>query len=258
MRSVLSRPSLAEPGTLYLEKKPPGSNPMLIGIDNTSASIDPQLYVELKPKVAMLVENLYHFSTSQARESISSNSKRARMLLRDMTFVYPEAWDGGKRHNPYRHPIIQRVIDTTFFRNKDDVGAMHQEHFSPMPIPIIALTLTVVECCINEWSEGIRKNSSWDDGKFQAVHASHVSSLFEFKAHSPANNDVNDVLHQLQCDLLRNACRHAGVTPYPVTELGRFPPGALDAVREGSNQHPSRDLSGYGEIPDIVIETVTA
>jgi len=39
--------------------------------------------------VAILVENLYHFSTSQDRESIGFNSKRSRMLLRDMTFVYP-------------------------------------------------------------------------------------------------------------------------------------------------------------------------
>lgn len=32
----------------------------------------------------------------------------------------------------------------TWFRNKDDVGVVHHEHFSPMPISIIALTLTVV------------------------------------------------------------------------------------------------------------------
>jgi len=239
-----------------LGQKAVGLNPILIGIDNTSASIDPRLYVELKPKVAVLVENLYDFSTSRARESISSNSKRARMLLTDMTFVYPEVSDGGKRnrHNPYRHPIIQRVIDTTFFRDKGDVGVIRQEHFSPMPIPIIAFTLTVVECCINEWSEGIRKDSSWDDAKLQAVYASHVASLFDFKAHSPANNDV---LHQLQCDLLKNACKHAGVTPYPVMESGRFPPGALDAVRKGCNQ-PSHGFSVHGEleIPGIVIETV--
>jgi len=51
---------------------------------------------------------------------------------------------GGKRHNPYRHPSIQKTINTTLFRNKDDVGVVHHEHFSPMPIPIIALTLTLV------------------------------------------------------------------------------------------------------------------
>ncbi|KAI9509445.1 hypothetical protein F5148DRAFT_753806 [Russula earlei] len=158
------------------------------------------------------------------------------MLLRDMTFVYPETGNSRKRHNPYRHPIIQTVINASFFRNKDDVGAVHYEHFSPMPIPIIALTLTVVECCINEWSDGIRKESSWDEEKYQTVYTSHVSALFDFKAHSPSNNDV---LYQLQCDLLKDACKHAGVPPYPTPKLRRFPPGALEAVREECSEPTS-------------------
>ena len=54
-----------------------------------------------------------------------------------------------------------------------------------------------------EWSDGVRKDTTWDDGKFQAVYASHVSSLFTFKAHSPASK--TDVLYQLQCDLLKDA-----------------------------------------------------
>ena len=49
----------------------------------------------------------------------------------------------------------------------------------------------------------MRKDISWDDGKLQAVYDSHVSSLFAFKAHSPAN--ISDVLYQLQCDLLKDA-----------------------------------------------------
>lgn len=58
---------------------------------------------------------------------------------------------GGKRHNPYRHPSIQKTINTTLFRNKDDVGVVHHEHFSPMPIPIIALTLTLVMSIVTDF-----------------------------------------------------------------------------------------------------------
>jgi hypothetical protein len=57
-----------------------------------------------------------------------------------------------------------------------------------------------------EWSDGVRKDTSWDesdDGKFRAVYASHVSSLFAFKAHSPESK--TDVLYQLQCNLLKDA-----------------------------------------------------
>ena len=43
----------------------------------------------MKPKVAALVETLYHFNTSQAYDSIRSNAKLAEALLKDMNFVYP-------------------------------------------------------------------------------------------------------------------------------------------------------------------------
>ncbi|KAI0294526.1 hypothetical protein BC826DRAFT_1104596 [Russula brevipes] len=233
----------------------PGFNPVLMGMDTTGSGVDPRRYAEMKPNVATLVETLYHFSTSQAPDSLRSNRERSQMLLRNMNFVYPEPRDGGKRHRPYRHSILQRAINVTWFRTRDDVGVVNHEHFSPMPVSIIAITLTVVECCIDEWSSGMRQDSSWDDEKFQAVYTSHVSSLFDFKAHSPTSNDV---LNQLQCDLLKDAREHAGVPPHPITEQGRFPPGALDVVRQGRNQLPSpdSDLPPYDDLPEIVVETV--
>ncbi|KAI0288503.1 hypothetical protein B0F90DRAFT_1802638 [Multifurca ochricompacta] len=111
----------------------------------------------MKPKIVTLVEYIYGFNTSRAHKSISSNAKRAQMLLRDMNFVYPDSEDmgTGKRHNPYRHPIIQRAINITWFRSKDDVGVVFHERFSPMPISVIALALAVVMinpiCLVQTW-----------------------------------------------------------------------------------------------------------
>ena len=57
-----------------------------------------------------------------------------------------ETGNDGKRRGdePYRNLIIQRAINISWFRDKNDVGAQHHEHFSPMPERAIALTLTVV------------------------------------------------------------------------------------------------------------------
>lgn len=55
----------------------------------TRTSIDPQLYAEMKPKVATLVETLYHFNTSQAPDSIRFNVELTQTLLKDMNFIYP-------------------------------------------------------------------------------------------------------------------------------------------------------------------------
>jgi len=100
-----------------------------------------RLGTELKPKLITLVEYMYNFNTSQAPASKIRNTRRTQELLRDMNFIYPEPRTGL---DPYRHPIIQRVINTTWFRNKDDIGVVDHKHFSPMPIPIIAITLAVV------------------------------------------------------------------------------------------------------------------
>jgi len=208
-------------------------NPIPIDYEDTrttGTSIRKQLGAEMKPTVTTLVENMYNFKTSQDHSSISYNARRAQELLKHMNFVYPEP---RTSRDPYRHPIIQRAIDTTLFRNKDDIGVVAHEHFSSMLITIIALTLVVIECCIDEWSTGTRKDSSWDDAKFQTVYDSHVSSLLDIQAYSPASNSL---LYQMQCDLLRNAREHAGVTADPITGSSSFPPGASDPMREENNQ----------------------
>jgi hypothetical protein len=58
-------------------------------------------------------------------------------VLQDLNF-------GGRPHYPYRHPIIQRVINITWFQNKDDDGIVFHEYFAPIPFEVIALVLTVV------------------------------------------------------------------------------------------------------------------
>ncbi|KAH9071106.1 hypothetical protein EDB83DRAFT_315049 [Lactarius deliciosus] len=135
----------------------------LISVDSEAraevTSICKRLSAELKPRFATLVEHMYSFNTSLARASIIYNATRAQELLRDMNFIYPESRTSC---DPYRHPIIQRAINTTWFRNEDDIGVVDREHFSPMPISVIAITLAVIEWCIDEWSDGTRRDSNWD------------------------------------------------------------------------------------------------
>ena len=115
-------------------------------------------------KIMHAVETLYEFDTSQAPESIGRNANRAQALRTKMRFVYrvrrfspplqpidhrrlsQEPNIGGPEdpHHPYRHPIIQKVINITWFKNKDDDGILFYDYFSPIPIEVIALALTAV------------------------------------------------------------------------------------------------------------------
>ena len=99
-----------------------------------------------------------------------------------------------------------------------------QEHFSPMPIRAMALVLTAVgfdhtasvldanlaptyryqiQCCIEEWTDGIRTESNWDEKRFKNVYQWHIDSLTEFHDHD--NAESGDPLEVIRGDLLHNA-----------------------------------------------------
>ena len=50
----------------------------------------------------------------------------------------------GRPRYPYRHPIIQKVINVAWFDDRNDLGIVFHEYFNPIPFEAIALALTVV------------------------------------------------------------------------------------------------------------------
>ena len=46
--------------------------------------------------------------------------------------------------NIYKHPILQKAINTMWFKNKRDEGVVYPDLFSPISVPSIALILTAV------------------------------------------------------------------------------------------------------------------
>ncbi|KAI9509442.1 hypothetical protein F5148DRAFT_753623 [Russula earlei] len=204
---------------------------------------------DLKTKIMHQVESLYGFDTSQAPDSIGRNSRVAQALLTKMAFIYREPNLGGTPCHPYRHPIIQKVINITWFQNKDSGGIVFHDHFTPMPIQSIALALTVIESCIDEWTDGTRRESSWDESRYKTVYFSHVSSLNVLRDHDQPQG--SDFLAHIQDSLLKDARVHAGAPPEPVTVLPRLLPQNVDAALDD-------DLPAYydpdNQIPMIVVD----
>jgi hypothetical protein len=70
----------------------------------------------------------------------------------------------GVHHlDQYRHPIIQKAIVISWFHDNNDVGIMNHEHFSPMPVSVISLILSVVNTLTlipDEWSDGMQRTST--------------------------------------------------------------------------------------------------
>ncbi|KAI9509440.1 hypothetical protein F5148DRAFT_753521 [Russula earlei] len=136
-----------------------------------------KLLYDMKMKIMPYVESFYGFDASRAPEIIHRNARRAQALLTQMTFIYCEPIFGRTPRYPYCHPIIQKAINITWFQNKNADGIIFHEHFNPISIQTVALALTVIECCIDEWTDGTRMPCDWDEARFKTVYHSHISSL---------------------------------------------------------------------------------
>jgi len=183
------------------------------------------LVTEMKTKIMHAVETFYGFDTSQAPHIISHNANLAYTMLTRMTFIYRDYNHNGASQLPYRHPILQKAINITWFEHKGADGVAFYEYFSTMPIPAIALVLMVIECCIDEWSQGIRRPTGWSQEHFYNAYRSHINSLTDFSRHPHSQGQ----LEQIQKDLFKYARQHSGTTPDPVTASGRFTSGDLEA-----------------------------
>ncbi|KAI0274555.1 hypothetical protein BGY98DRAFT_992531 [Russula aff. rugulosa BPL654] len=98
-----------------------------------------ELLKYMKMKIKSVVESSYEFDTSRAPDSISRNASRAQALLANTTFFYRDFNAGGHPRYPYRHPIIQKVVNITWFQNEDDIGlsfmiTSHPSHSKPLPL----------------------------------------------------------------------------------------------------------------------------
>ncbi|KAI9509443.1 hypothetical protein F5148DRAFT_1187393 [Russula earlei] len=180
-----------------------GSNVNSLPLHDEFVCSSMKLLGEIRAKIMPDVKNMYGFDTSQTPDTISRNARDAQALLTEMTSIYHEPDIGGRPRHPYRHPIIQQAINITWFQDKDSDGIVFSKHFSPIPIEAIALALAVIQCCIDEWTDGTRKESKWTEERYKTVYDSHISSLNALRDHSRPQGE--DLISQIQRDLLKNA-----------------------------------------------------
>ena len=119
------------------------------------------LVSDMKMKLRHAVATQYEFDRNQSAGSINYNVAHTKELMTNMASIYRvrpcciTTWstlilvrlqeqNSGNSLHQYRHPFLQKAINILWFKNKDDDGMIFQDHFSPIPIPAVALVLTVV------------------------------------------------------------------------------------------------------------------
>ncbi|KAF8265699.1 hypothetical protein EI94DRAFT_1804020 [Lactarius quietus] len=160
---------------------------------------------DVKAKVTPLVISFYGFVTGGAADILNQNIERARNLKTDTTFI------NGETGFPYRHPIIQQCINVIWFGDNRGDGVRFRNEFSPMPYEVIALVLTAIECCLDEWSNGLQIELPFTYEHYKVTYASHLAAL-KALTQQGLNTRHCDPLHQLRRDFHDEGRRHAGVS----------------------------------------------
>ncbi|KIK25328.1 hypothetical protein PISMIDRAFT_76682, partial [Pisolithus microcarpus 441] len=114
-----------------------------------------QIHGQLKTKLWPLVEAVYGFYSSQSKSAIKKNRALAEELKEGMNFAFKVRLYCHIWHGFLKAPLIQKIVNMMWFTNKDDDSIAFPEHFKLFPHPALALVLTAIECCIDEWATGV-------------------------------------------------------------------------------------------------------
>ncbi|EPQ50053.1 hypothetical protein GLOTRDRAFT_28932, partial [Gloeophyllum trabeum ATCC 11539] len=154
---------------------------------------------ELKTKARGLVELAYGLQVPSSQDERLKNRNKVRDLLTRLAFTYA---DYERRSGIYENEIIQRLINVTWFANPKDEGIQYQRYFGKcMPIPTIALVLTVIENVLDEWRTGEREDIQFTAKLYQAKYDRHLYELERFHDKMKRYR----IIPSIQTDLLNQA-----------------------------------------------------
>ncbi|KIM62578.1 hypothetical protein SCLCIDRAFT_1175667, partial [Scleroderma citrinum Foug A] len=140
-----------------------------------------QVHGKLKTKLHPLVEIIFNFHSSQTKLAIKKNRALVEELKEGANFAFKHrALVQDNRRGFLKAPIIQKIVNTMWFANKNDEGIKYQTWFKPFPLPTLALILTAIECCIDEWTTGMWMDIAFMVHDYRGVYDSHLKCLQDF------------------------------------------------------------------------------
>ncbi|KAI6008599.1 hypothetical protein EDC04DRAFT_2521397, partial [Pisolithus marmoratus] len=131
-----------------------------------------QVCGELKTKLCPLIKVIFGFHSIHCQK----NHSLVEVLKEGMNFAFKHMAPMGF----LKVPLIQKIINTMWFANKHDEGIMFPEHFKPFPYPTLALVLTAIKCCIDEWVTGKQGDIPFTTQEYCLVYEAYLKCLQDF------------------------------------------------------------------------------
>ncbi|KIM58475.1 hypothetical protein SCLCIDRAFT_42837, partial [Scleroderma citrinum Foug A] len=143
-----------------------------------------QVHGKLNGKLCPLMEVMFNFHSSQTKSVIKKNRALVEELKEGANFAFKVCWSPVEyeRRGFLKAPIIQKVINTMWFTNKNDKGIKQHSWFKPFPLSALALVLTAasIECCVDEWTTGMCTDIPFTVHDYRGRYESHLKCLQDF------------------------------------------------------------------------------
>ncbi|KIM38489.1 hypothetical protein M413DRAFT_12710 [Hebeloma cylindrosporum] len=172
-----------------------------------------QIRSEVKAHAVTYVEALYGFESGRGKSIIKTNRQVAEQLKQNHSgYLYKASsffihFDLEKKSGLYQHPIIQKIVNKSWFNNPRDEGIVYVDLFDPLSVEAIALVLTAIECGIDSWATGVKIEVPFYTSEYKPIYTRHATTL---KAFGVATSK-HDLLGKLQRTLFNFGRIHAGV-----------------------------------------------
>ncbi|KAG1750475.1 uncharacterized protein EDB91DRAFT_1244056 [Suillus paluster] len=167
-----------------------------------------QVHGELKTKMRSLTGSFFGFRTSNSNDVIRQNRDLAESLKDGSVFAFK---DWASKKGIYKTELLQLGINVMWFANHHDEGVIYHKYFNPMPVEVIALVLTTIECCIDKWLQRLKEDIKFTLATYGTVYHDHFGSLQHFNERTAPYK----LLERIRINLHDTAHFHAGVDTLP-------------------------------------------
>ncbi|KAG1739155.1 uncharacterized protein EDB91DRAFT_1248911 [Suillus paluster] len=134
-----------------------------------------------------------------------------------------------------------------WFANCNDEGVIHSKYFNPLPVEILVLILTAIECCINKWITRVKEDIKFSLATYSPIYLVHLSSLQQFDERTSGYK----LLGKFGANILEVARLHAGVNSLAAqaTPIGFTDDVFDDAIQEyEAEARDAREPEGAAEV----------
>ncbi|KAF8225184.1 hypothetical protein L208DRAFT_1307441, partial [Tricholoma matsutake] len=200
-----------------------------------------QIHGKLKTKAQPLVETFFGFDSGNHESALKSNRLMVQYLKQDGHFTYKFIdWEEDKQTGVYHSKVIQKIMNVMWFRNQQDEGVQSTDYFEPFLLQALALVLTVIENCIDEWVSGKHVKIDFSGKEYHDIYLGWIRELENFNKYTKKHDLLNKILVKIH-----NRGRfHARAILALRLDLPKIPYGAFEAAMKEYEEDDNTEMDG--------------